>query len=140
MNSIFNLINKDVTPLIVFTSFCLCTFSFSANAGPLENLERERALVIGNILDPELSPGERQQKIENSKVRLIDLERMVLRDKKLKGKNTPTVRRAFRNYDLTFMLHASTEKNLSIIDNWLAQIGITTQGVMSATIKRQSGE
>jgi hypothetical protein len=109
-------------------------------AGVLENLERERASVIQNILDPELSPSERQKKIQGSKMRLIDLERIVLRDDKLKGRNTPTVRRAFENYDLTFLLHAATEKNMTITDNWLAQLGITTQNIMSAQIKRQSGE
>jgi hypothetical protein len=71
-------------------------------------------------------------------MRLIDLERMVLRDDKLKGRNTPTVRRAFENYDLTFLLHAATEKNLTITDNWLAELGITTQNIMSAQIKLQS--
>ena len=47
---------------------------------------------------------------------------------------------AFENYDLTFMLHAATERNLSITDNWLSQIGITTQSVMSASIGRRLGE
>jgi hypothetical protein len=109
-----------------------------ASAGVLENLERERASVLKSILDPELSPSERQKKIQGSKMRLIDLERMVLRDDKLKGRNTPTVRRAFENYDLTFLLHAATEKNLTITDNWLAELGITTQNIMSAQIKLQS--
>jgi len=109
-----------------------------ASAGVLENLERERASVLKSILDPELSPLERQKKIQGSKMRLIDLERMVLRDDKLKGRNTPTVRRAFENYDLTFLLHAATEKNLTITDNWLAELGITTQNIMSAQIKLQS--
>ena len=109
-----------------------------ASAGVLENLERERASVLKSILDPELSPSERQKKIQGSKMRLIDLERMVLRDDKLKGRYTPTVRRAFENYDLTFLLHAATEKNLTITDNWLAELGITTQNIMSAQIKLQS--
>jgi hypothetical protein len=109
-----------------------------ASAGVLENLERERASVLKSILDPELAPSERQKKIQGSKMRLIDLERMVLRDDKLKGRNTPTVRRAFENYDLTFLLHAATEKNLTITDNWLAELGITTQNIMSAQIKLQS--
>ena len=109
----------------------------SAQAGTLENLERERALVIESILDPNLTPEERAQKIEGAKARLVDLERMVLRDKKLNGRNTPTVRRAFENYDLTFMIHAATERKLSLTDNWLSQLGITTQGVMSASIRRR---
>ncbi len=111
----------------------------TVQAGPLENLERERALVLETVLNPDLTPAERHQKIEGFKTRLVDLERMVLRDKKLNGRNTPTVRRAFENYDLTFMLHASTEHKLSITDNWLSQLGITTESVMSANVGRSSG-
>ena len=106
-------------------------------AGTLENLERERALTINTILNPEISTTGRQEKIEAAKIRLIDLERMVLRDKKLKGRNTPTVRRAFENYDLTFLVHGAAEKNMSIIDAWMTQLGVSTQSVLSATLRRR---
>jgi hypothetical protein len=108
-----------------------------AQAGTLENLERERAIFIDSLLDPEPSPNERIEKVRISKRRLVDLERMVLRDKSLTGRNTPTVRRAFENYDLTFLVHASTEKNVSAIDAWLAEVGITTQSLMSAEMGRR---
>jgi hypothetical protein len=104
----------------------------TAMADSLENLERERAILIEAMLNPELSPAERQQRMEAEKRRLVDLERMVLRDDALKGKNTPIVRKAFANYDLTFLVHASTEKNLSLMDNWLEQVGVSTQTLMSA--------
>ena len=103
-----------------------------AQAGTLENLERERALVIETMLDPELAPAERHRRIEAATPRLVDLERMVLRDESLKGRNTPTVRRAFQSYELTFLVHAATEKDLSVADNWLEQMGVTTQSLMSA--------
>ncbi len=109
----------------------------SAQAGTLENLERERAIFIDSLLDPEATPGERMEKVRISQRRLIDLERMVLRDKSLTGRNTPTVRRAFENYDLTFLVHASTEKNVSAVDAWLGEIGITTQSLMSAKMGRR---
>jgi len=112
-------------------------FPLAAQAGSLENLERERALTLEALLAPDLLPSDRQEKIAGAKVRLIDLERMVLRDKKLKGRNTPTVRRAFENYDLTFLVHSAVEKNVSILDNWLDQLGVTTQSVMSATLRRR---
>jgi hypothetical protein len=132
---------RSLTIIASTISIAILSSNFAitpASAGVLENLERERASVLKSILDPELSPSERQKKIQGSKMRLIDLERMVLRDDKLKGRNTPTVRRAFENYDLTFLLHAATEKNLTITDNWLAELGITTQNIMSAQIKLQS--
>ena len=103
-----------------------------AFAGTVENLERERAILIDTMLDADVTPAEREAKIETSRNRLVDLERMVLRDDSLVGVNTPTVRRAFANYDLTFLIHAATEKEMSVIDNWLEQMGITTQSLMSA--------
>jgi len=115
----------------------LLTFGQTAYAGSLENLERERALVIEIILNPDLSPAERQEKLQALRPRLVDLERMVLRDKKLNGRNTPTVRRAFENYDLTFLVHAATEHKLTLQDNWLSQLGLTTQSVMSASVRRR---
>lgn len=108
-----------------------------ANAGTLENLERERALTLGAMLEPELAPAERQSKLAAAKPRLVDLERMVMRDPSLKGKDTPAVRRAFNNYDLTFLLHASVEKNRTLMDHWLEQMGISTGSVMNARMGRR---
>ena len=104
-----------------------------AHAGTLENLERERAFIIKVFLDPGLGTAERMWKIENGKPRLVDLERMVLRDDKLTGRNTPVVRQAFANYDLTFLVHAGAEKNRALLDIWLEQVGVTTNAVMVAT-------
>jgi hypothetical protein len=43
----------------------------------------------------------------------------------------------FENYDLSFLIHASVEKNLNVLDSWLEQIGVSTQTVMSATTRRR---
>jgi len=103
-----------------------------AMAGALENMERERAVLIQAFLDPELKPSEREARLETAKRRLVDLERMTLRDEGTTGRNTPVVRRAFSNYDLTFLVHAAVEKNLAVADQWMDQLGLTTQSVMSA--------
>ena len=108
-----------------------------ADAGTLENLERERAMVIEAALDAELTPAERLAKMATATSRLVDLERMVLRDDGLKGRNTPTVRKAFANYDLTFLFHASAENRRAILDTWLEQLGITTQSLMAAKTARR---
>ena len=94
--------------LAVATAACLAATG-AAQAGTLENLERERAIMVETILDPSLTAVERQRKIVLSQNRLVDLERMVIRDKSLAGKNTPVVKKAFENYDLTFLVHASVE-------------------------------
>ncbi len=108
-----------------------------AHAGSIENLERERTILVDNMLTPEMTPEERQAKMVIAKRRLIDLERIALRDKSLVGRNTAAISRAFANYDLTFIVHASVEKGLSLTDHWMEQIGITQQDVLSAVSRRR---
>jgi len=103
-------------------------------AGSVENLERERAMVLQAILMPDLGPDERQAKIGTSQRRLIDLERIVLRDDSLTGRSTPAVRKAFENYDLTFLVHAATEKKMLLVDNWFTAMGLTTQSIMATQL------
>jgi hypothetical protein len=111
--------------------------NFAAHAGSLENMERERALLVDSLISPELTPEKRQTKVEISRNRLIDLERLVLRDKTLVGKSTPAVRAAYENYDLTFLVHASTEHNRTLLDHWLQQVGVSTDSLMKARIGRR---
>ena len=100
-------------------------------------MERERAILIETLRAADLEANERAGKVEISRHRLVDLERMVLRDDSLAGRNTPTVRRAFANYDLTFMVHSASEQQVSVIDIWLGQLGLTTQSLMSASRGRR---
>ncbi|MBM3649742.1 MAG: hypothetical protein FJX11_18330 [Alphaproteobacteria bacterium] len=104
----------------------------AATAGPVENLERERAIMLATLLDPNLAPGDRQAKVETAKARLADLERIVLRDSSLAGRNTPAVRRVFENYDLSFLVHAALEKNMAVVDVWFEQMGLTSANVLAA--------
>ena len=108
-----------------------------AFAGTVENLERERAIMVETLLTSDMTAEERFAKLSVSKKRLIDLERIVLRDKSLTGRNTPAVKRAFANYDLTFMVHASVEKDRSLADHWLAQVGLSKQGLLGAQMRRR---
>ncbi len=117
--------------------FGLMSATAAAQAGTVENLERERALALKTSLSPDMSPTERESSMEVSRARLVDLERMVMRDGSLKGRNTPAVRTAFQNYDLTFLVHASIEKNRTLIDHWLEQVGVTTNSLMSARVGRR---
>ena len=109
----------------------------AAGAGTLENMERERAILLETILSGDMKPGERASRVQVARTRLVDLERMVLRDKKLVGRNTPAVRAAFDNYDLTFLVHASAEKSRSIADHWLGEIGVSTAALMNARMGRR---
>ena len=108
------------------------TVAAGVQAGSLENLERERALLIETMLDPALSVEERSKRVDGAQYRLVDLERMVLRDVKLRGKDTPVVRRAYQDYDLTFLVHASVEHERGLVDHWLGELGISTDAVMAS--------
>ena len=108
-----------------------------ASAGTLENMERERAIMIETMLSGDIDNHQRQGRMEIARTRLVDLERMVLRDQSLLGKNRPLVRAAFDNYDLTFVVHASVENNRSIADHWLSEIGLSTQAIMNARSGRR---
>lgn len=124
--------------LIVSAAACAMILPLAAaKAGSLENLERERAMLMQAMLSADLSPKERQGKVTLSRNRLIDLERMVLRDKKLVGHNTPAVRAAFENYDLTFLVHASVERDRALLDHWMNQVGVSTESLMNARIGRR---
>lgn len=108
-----------------------------AKAGPLENMERERAIMLETVLSSDVSVEERQRTLTVSKARLADLERMVLRDDKLIGEDRPAVRNAFENYDLTFIIHASAEHNRALADHWLSALGLTTQAIMNTRSGRR---
>lgn len=131
---------KKYLPMAVTAQFimiaALAVISPAA-AGTLENMERERAIALDTLLAPETAAADRLGKVAMSKARLVDLERMVLRDKSLQGRNTPLVRTAFENYDLTFLVHASTEKNKTLLDHWLDEVGISTPALMSARVGRR---
>ncbi len=122
---------------IATVAVVLIALGVPASAGPLENMERERAIMIETMLSGDLDNNQRQGRLEIARTRLVDLERMVLRDKSLIGKNQPLVRAAFENYDLTFVVHASVEQNRSIADHWLSEIGLSTQAIMNARSGRR---
>ena len=89
-----------MTKFAILTLAALAVTAGAAQAGSIENLERERAIAIETLLSPEMAPAERHAKIAVSKGRLVDLERIVLRDTSLAGRATPAVKRAFDSYDL----------------------------------------
>tara|TARA_A100001037_G_C15044095_1_gene586900 strand:- start:37 stop:435 length:399 start_codon:yes stop_codon:yes gene_type:complete len=127
-----------VTPITLAVATIVLSFaSANVSAGSLQNLERERAAMIETLLDSGIKNSERQRKIEISRSQLIDLERMVLRDQSLKGKNTRAIQMAFKNYDLTFLVHASIEKGKSVSDHWIGEVGLTTASLMNARMGRR---
>jgi hypothetical protein len=132
-NDMFAQSAKKIAVTAVMTGIVAgMTLAGPSQAGSLENLERERALLVETMLDPALSVEGRSKRVESAQYRLIDLERMVLRDVSLRGKDSPIVRRAYQDYDLTFLVHASVEQERGLVDHWLDELGISTEGVMAS--------
>ena len=125
-----NLLKK----ITILLSIIICS---QANANSIDTLERERAKTLNLILDKSISIGERKKRLEISKMRLLDLERMTINDKNInKNPNHRTIK-AFENFDLTFLVHSSLEKEKPISVIWLEKIGFTTENLMSTRVTRK---
>ena len=98
-------------------------------ATSIENMERTRAALISVMLDANMNPDKKQNKIKNFKLRLLDSERIVINDKKIIQNPDRYTIRAFEEYELSFLVHASIENNLDISDHWFNQMGLTTSNL-----------
>lgn len=121
---------------ITLASLATLGMAATAQAGSIENMERERALVIGQILDPAMSSQMRWERMGYSKRRMADLERIALNDKTLQDSRKPSVLRAFREYELSFLVHAATESQRPITVHWLETMGLTTSDLMNARVSK----
>jgi len=124
--------------LIKSTIFLTLIFSpYAANATTIDNLERERAKALNLILDKSVSIGDRKSKLEKSKMRLLDLERMTINSKNINKNPSYQTIKAFEKFDLTFLVHSSLEKGKSLSLTWLEKIGLTTENLMSTRVSRK---
>ena len=105
--------------------------SAPAVAGSLENLERERSIMVSLLLDANLNIAQRQEKIAFSKRRLTDLERIALNDKALRASRSPLVLKVFKNYEMSFLVHSAAESGRSMSTHWLEGIGLSTSDLMN---------
>ena len=125
---------------ILIKSTILLTLIFSpyaAHANTIDNLERERAKALNLILDKSVSIGDRKSKLEKSKMRLLDLERMTINSKNINKNPSYQTIKAFEKFDLTFLVHSSLEKGKSLSLTWLEKIGLTTENLMSTRVSRK---
>ena len=100
-------------------------------AGSLENLERERSIMVSHLLDADLNVTQRHEKIDFSKRRLADLERIALNDKALKESRSPLVLEVFKNYEMSFLVHSAAESGRSMSTHWFESIGLSTSDLMN---------
>ncbi|PAJ75167.1 hypothetical protein CJF42_06665 [Pseudoalteromonas sp. NBT06-2] len=130
-----NTVMKTKTVICALSiGFLASVFSLSVNAQSaltLENLERERAAMLNTLTSDQITPKQQRMSMNSSYRRLTDVERMVLRDDRLLNVQSAVVQRAFQNYELTFLIHASAEKNLLPMELWLSELNITSNSILS---------
>jgi hypothetical protein len=119
--------------LIITTIASLVSLQTSANSlFSLENLERERAALLSTQFDSSLDLSQRQQKVQSIYRRLVDIERMVLRDDRVTSSSSQLAKNAFNQYELTFLVHSSAEKKLPPLSHWMSELNLTTNTILSA--------
>ena len=68
---------------IVISTLLSLTFTSQISASPIETLERERAKTLSYVLDKNISVSDRKKFLKQSKMRLLDLERMAINNKNI---------------------------------------------------------
>ena len=121
-----------ISLVIATIASLLSTQAFANSLFSLENLERERAALISAQLDSSLDLNQRQQKVQNIYRRLVDIERMVLRDDRVTSSTSSLAQNAFNKYELTFLVHSSAEKSLPPLSHWMSELQLTTDNILSA--------
>ena len=114
---------------IMLTMLLLLNFLNPALATSIENMERTRAALISVMLDANMNADKKQNKLKSFKLRLLDSERIVINDKKIIQNPDRYTIRAFEEYELSFLVHASIENNIDISDHWFNQMGLTTSNL-----------
>lgn len=121
-----------ITLIIAIMISLSSTHVFANGLFSLENLERERAALFSAQFDSTLDLNQRQQKVQNIYRRLVDIERMVLRDDRVTSSNSALAQNAFDKYELTFLVHSSAEKNLPPLSHWMSELQLTSDNILSA--------
>jgi hypothetical protein len=114
---------------IMLTMLLLLNFLNPALATSIENMERTRAALISVMLDANMNADKKQNKLKSFKLRLLDSERIVINDKKIIQNPDRYTIRAFEEYELSFLVHASIENNIDISHHWFNQMGLTTSNL-----------
>ena len=119
------------------TVVLIIALSSSANANSIDALERERANTVNLILDKTISIAERKSRLEKSKMKLLDLERMIINNKNINKNPSYQTIKAFENFELTFLVHSSVEKGKPLAITWFEKIGLTTENLKNTRISRK---
>ena len=122
---------------IMLTLIMIMTIFSGAEAETVQNLERVRAKTLGIIFDKNLTISQRADKVKKMKMKLLDMEKIVLNDNSLSSNPSNYTIKAFENFNFTFLVHSSLEKDKPIAINWLEDLGFTSENLMSSEAYRK---
>ena len=114
---------------IMLTLMMIMSMLSGVEAGTVENLERVRAKTITMMFDKNINESQRAEKIEKLKIKLLDMEKIVLNDSDLAKNPSNKTIKAFENFNFTFLVHSALEKDNPISINWLEDLGFTSDNL-----------
>ena len=121
----------------MFTIIMIMSMFSGVNAETVENLERMRAKTLTVMFDKNISYDQRSEKVQNLKLKLLDMEKIVLNDNSLSNNPSNNTINAFENFNFTFLVHSSLEKDKPITINWLEELGFTSENLTRSKVFRK---
>ena len=115
---------------IMLTLMMIISMFSVAESKTIENLERVRAKTLETMFDKNITIKQRAEKIQKFKMKLLEMEKIVLNDNKLSKNPSNYTIKAFENFNSTFLVHSSLEKDKPITVNWLEEIGFTSETLL----------
>ena len=121
----------------MFTVIMILTMFSGVKAETVENLERMRAKTLTVMFDKNINLNKRADKVQKLKLKLLDMEKIVLNDKNLSNNPSSNTIKAFENFNFTFLVHSSLEKDKPIAINWLEELGFTSENLLRSRVFRK---
>lgn len=121
---------------VIVVGFILSLVSSSLAADSVSLLLHGRAEIVGNLIDPNLQPDARLEKLEILKRSQMNLEQIVVRDADLDPRDSRN-KRLFADFERNFLVHSSHEASRSLGEHWFHTIGLSSHAVRNATVGRR---
>lgn len=121
----------------MFTVIMILTMFSGVKAETIENLERMRAKTLTVMFDKNINLNQRADKVQKLKFKLLDMEKIVLNDKNLSNNPSTNTIKAFENFNFTFLVHSSLEKDKPIAINWLEELGFSSENLLRSRVFRK---
>ena len=121
--------NKLLALITTLSFVAFSSFATEPSIFVLKNLERERAVLLNTLIQAELPTAERQIKAQALYRRLVSAEQMALRFDLKSGETNELEKQIFTQYDMSFLFHASAEKNINVIEHWLTELDLSNLNI-----------